>query len=100
MTAKQIEKAYQKRVKAIQALPDNTMFYWQSYGYVGNLLNLWRIGNAGYTTDIEEAQKYTKEQTLGQLACRRDQDDFWLVDDLIPAAKLTVDHQNVKGKRY
>ncbi len=94
------EKEYKERKKAIEAESDDQLFYWQSYGYVGNALSLWRIGSSGYTTDINEAQQYTKEQTLGQLGCRRDQDTFWRVEDLHKAVIEVVDSQRIKDKSY
>lgn len=94
------EQEYEERKRCVEELPDDTMFYWQSYGYVGNALNLWRIGSSGYTTDINGAEMYTKTQTLGQLACRRTQDAFWKVDDLRKAVIEIVDSQKIKGKKY
>ncbi len=94
------EREYNKRKKAIEKLPEDTMFYWQSYGYVGNCLNLWRSGSCGYTTNITAAQTYSKEETLKQLACKRDQDTFWTREQLKDATVLVVDNQRIKGKSY
>lgn len=86
---------YQNRRKAIEELPVNTLFYWQSYGYVGNCINFWRRGSKGYTTKVSDAQIYTKAETLKQLDCRRDADRFYTVDDVTEASKLMVDHQDL-----
>ncbi len=94
------DREYNKRKKAIEALSNDTMFYWQSYGYVGNCPNLWKKGSGGYTTEINDAELYTKEETLKQLACRRDQDTFWKEDDLRCAVIEVVDSQKIKGKSY
>lgn len=95
------EAEYQKRRKAIEALPNGTMFYWQSYGYVGNCLSLWAIGGRGYTTVLTLAQLYDKESTLRQLACKRDTDVFWESEELIAKSRLMVDHQYIdKAKRF
>ena len=37
-------------------------YYIRNEGYLGNALMWWREGNKGYTCDIREAGKYTKEQ--------------------------------------
>jgi len=95
---KKQDAAYNKRKAAIEALPDNTMFYWQSYGYVGNCLNLWAEGGSGYTTNIAKAGLFTKQQTLGQLACRRDQDEFWEKDHIQGKCVYMVDMQDVDNK--
>ena len=34
----------------------------QKRGYVGNSLLWWRKGNAGYTTNIDEAQTFTQDE--------------------------------------
>ena len=91
------EQEYEKRKVAIEALPDDTRFYWQSYGYVGNSPNLWASGSSGYTTNPTAAQTYTKEETLAQLSCRRDQDRFWTYEQIQNAVVLTVDSQKIEG---
>ena len=87
---------YAKRVKAIENLPSNQMFFWQSYGFVGNCINFWAKGGAGYTTKLEKAELFTKEQTLAQLACRRGQDVFWKEEDIRKALSFVVDVQDLK----
>lgn len=95
------DKVYEKRKQAIQALPDDTQFFWQSYGYIGNCLNLHRLGGQGYTTSLREAQLYSKEETLAQLALRCDTDVFWDSVELTDKSKLMVDHQDLdNSKRY
>ena len=96
---KKRDKEYIERRKRIEELPDDTMFYWQSYGYIGNCPNLWALGGSGYTTKLEKAQMYNKTETLKQLACRRDHDKFYTTSDMTAAAKLMVDHQDLSREQ-
>ncbi len=97
----QMEGEHHERVRAIQKLPDDQMFFWQSYGYVGNCINFWRVGRAGYTTKLVDAGMYNKTDTLEQLALRRDGDVFWRSEDIRDAAMLTVDQQDLReAKNY
>lgn len=84
---------YEQKKSAIEAMPEDTMFYFQSYGFVGNCLNLWAKGGGGYTTHVDKAEKYTKQQTLGQLGCKRTQDTFWVASEIESKAYLMVDAQ-------
>ncbi len=70
------ETALKRRIKKIEKMPNETLFYFASYGYVGNDIVLSREGNCGYTTDVGKAQLYTKEETLAQLKLDRAQDKF------------------------
>lgn len=38
------------------------MYYIQNKGYVGNCLLFWRPNRDGYTCDLDEAGKYSKEE--------------------------------------
>jgi len=86
----------QERIEKIEAMPDTQMFYWASYGYVGNCPNFWAKGSAGYTTYVDKAEVYTKEQTLAQLKCDRAQDKFYPVEAIQDAIYRTVDAQKIK----
>ncbi len=97
---KKEEREYSKRKQAIEKLPDDTRFYFQSYGFVGNAPNLWASGSQGYTTNITAAQTYSKEETLRQLSCKRAQDRFWTFEQLQNAVQLVVEYQNIKGHSY
>jgi hypothetical protein len=43
---------------------ENEKMYYIQNGYVGNAILWWGIDSRGYTTDINKAGKYTKEETL------------------------------------
>ena len=42
----------EQRLEKIQAMPDDTMFFFQSYGFVGNAINFWSKDSKGYTTNL------------------------------------------------
>ena len=47
------------------------LYYLQdSRGYVGNDVLFWAKGSAGYTTNIDKAELFTKEQAMLQNKCR------------------------------
>lgn len=78
----------------------NQELYYIQNGYVGNAICWWRIDSKGYTTDIREAGKYTKEEA--KQIIQRPQDIAWLckhVDNNEAAKKVVVDVQYLK-KRY
>ncbi len=88
----------EKRIEKIESYPDNTLFYWSSYGYTGNSPNFWAKNSRGYTCNIDKAQLYTKAETLSQLKCDRDQDRFYVKEDVEKAIYKTVDSQLIKDK--
>ena len=71
-------------------------YYIRNEGYLGNALMWWKEGNNGYTCDIRQAGKYTKEQA--ENICKRPQDTAYkceYIDGLLHAQKLIVDCQYV-----
>ena len=89
---------FEERKKKIEAYPDNTMFFIQSYGFVGNSLNLWADGASSYTTDPTKAGQFNKEFVLKQLSCNRACDSFWPVSELMEKKTFHVDMQKVDPK--
>lgn len=74
--------------------------YYIQNGYVGNAILWWGVEGKGYTTDIEKAGKYTKEEA--KKIIKRPQDIAWLcshVDNNEKAKKLIVDCQYL-NRRY
>ena len=74
----------------------NQLFYVQdSRTYVGNDMLWWRKGNRGYTTNLEEAEIYTKEEIqkkfLGNSV--RESDIIWPFEQINSIARRTVDMQ-------
>ena len=72
------------------------MYYIRNDGYSGNALIWWREGGKGYTSDIREAGKYTKDRA--ENICKRPQDTAYkcdYIDGLLHAQKLIIDCQYV-----
>lgn len=92
---------YEIRKKRIDQLPDDTMFYIQSYGYIGNCISFWKEGRKGYTTNIAKAQIFTKTEVLEQLSFKRDQDVFYEAGEVELKSVRMVDMQDIDKKyRY
>ncbi|WP_283148972.1 hypothetical protein [Silvimonas soli] len=78
-------------------MPD--LFYLQdSRTYIGNDMVFWAIENKGYTTDLNKAQKYTKEAAMAQNNLR-DTDIPWPCPYIEARTRPAVDMQYVsKGE--
>ena len=89
----------EKRNNSLLKLKDNDMFYVQdSRQYVGNSV-LWHALNGnGYTTNIKNAQKYTKEQIIKKFQNGRDSDIIWSAKHIDANASYHVDAQNLDYK--
>jgi hypothetical protein len=75
------------------------MYYVRNEGYLGNALIWWKKGSNGYTCDIRDAEKFTKEEA--EKTCKRPQDTAYecdYIDNLLIAQKLIVDCQYVDKK--
>lgn len=61
---------------------EKDLFYIQNVGFVGNCLKWWRTGGSGYTVDLNEAWKVTKEQA-DHICSSRPKEDFpWKCADV------------------
>lgn len=72
------------------------MYYVRNEGYLGNALIWWKKGCNGYTCDIRDAEKFTREQA--ESTCKRPQDTAYecdYIDNLLVAQKLIIDSQYV-----
>jgi hypothetical protein len=72
------------------------MYYIRNEGYLGNALIWWKKGSNGYTCDIRNAEKFTKEEA--EKICKRPQDTAYkcdYIDGLLHAQKLIIDCQYV-----
>lgn len=75
------------------------MYYIQN-GYVGNSMLWWAIDRKGYTTEIDKAGKFTKEEA--KVIIKRPQDRAWPcshVDNCKQARKTIIDGQYL-NRRY
>jgi len=68
--------------------------YYIQNGYVGNAILWWGQNHSGYTTDINLAGRYTKEEAEGII--KRPEDRAWpcsYIDENTECKKLIVDVQ-------
>lgn len=92
-------------IKKIKLPIVKTMYYIQS-GFIGNAALWWAIDSKGYTTEIDKAGKFSKEEAKEII--NRPQDRAWEcshIDTCIEARKIIIDVQYLnikkclKGKR-
>jgi len=57
----------------------NELYYIQNKGYVGNCLKWWREGGHGYTCNLDEAWKVSKEKAEEICKSRPKEDIMWKV---------------------
>lgn len=72
------------------------MYYVRNEGFLGNALIWWTKGRNGYTCDINNAHKFTKEEA--ENVCKRPQDTAYeceYIDNLLESKKLIIDCQYV-----
>ncbi|MEY1661557.1 hypothetical protein [Isoalcanivorax beigongshangi] len=73
-------------------------FYLQdSRDYVGNCVVWWRRGG-GYTTRLDEAEKFSRDKAMGQHRCR-ETDIPWPCSEVEPLVRPTVDVQFMRPIR-
>ena len=63
--------------------------------YVGNCLLWWRKDKCGYTTNLDDAGRFTKEEAE-KICLNRDTDVMYLVDDIDNIAERHVDSQRLE----
>lgn len=81
-----------KRVSAVQQYPNDTLFYIQN-GFVGNCVLFWAKDGCGYTTNIDKAQTYTKQEVLTRFARGRAEDLIWAAEEVENNIVRVVDSQ-------
>ncbi len=72
-------------------------YYIRTPGFVGNALTWWRAGGKGYTTDIREAGKFSKDEA-DRIHKNRKTDIPYLCEEIdgnTKAHKLIIDAQYV-----
>ena len=75
--------------------------YYIQNGYVGNAILWWRKNSQGYTTDINEAEKYTKEFVQEIINRPQTSHRAWpceYIDSNENAKKLIIDSQYLESK--
>lgn len=80
-------------------MEEELYFLQDTRSYVGNCPLWWAKDNKGYTTRIDLAHRYTKEQAFAQHRCR-DSDLPWPVSMVEPLARLTIDIQDLHKVKH
>lgn len=93
LTTLETRKRIQERKEKVLKFPENEEFYIQN-GYVGNSVYWWRLGNAGYTTNLNEAQKYTREEILTRLNMKEG-NKIWPASHVLEHISPQVDSQHL-----
>jgi hypothetical protein len=86
----------QKRSYTEEESVSEKMYYVRNEGFLGNALLWWTKGCNGYTCDINNAHKFTREEA--ESTCKRPQDSAYrcdYIDKLEKAKKLIIDCQYV-----
>lgn len=79
-------------------LKQNQEFYYLHNGqYVGNAMLWWRQNGAGYTTNIDEAHKFTREEAYNYHRARKT-DVPWNADHVDAKALKVADRQYLDTK--
>lgn len=93
---------------ALENKQEETEEYYIQSGYVGNAILWWRKDSKGYTANFNEAGRYSKEEAMGIINNRPEEDCAWLcshVDNNLDSHILTIENNNLdfnfrlKGKR-
>lgn len=72
------------------------LFYVQTLGYCGNACFWWKHNNKGYTVDIRQAKKFTKQEIINRNLLNNQEYTIWsceYIDKLIESQKLIIDMQ-------
>ncbi len=88
------DKRIEDRLLKVMRFPETEMFYVQN-GYVGNSCYWWALGSRGYTTDIDKAQKYDREDILKRFIGRSDEHKIWSASHVEANVSRQVDSQHL-----
>ncbi len=87
-------KRREKRLLDVMRFPETEMFYVQK-GYVGNSCYWWALGNRGYTTDLNKAEKYDREDILKHFIGRSEENKIWAASHVETKVSRQVDSQHL-----
>lgn len=76
----------------IQNQPQDCLFVIQM-GYVGNALLLWAKDGNGYTTDLDKAHLFTRNELMKHHLSPRVQEVIWKYEDVKKATQTIVESQ-------
>lgn len=87
------------RNKKVLALPEKEKFYVQdARSYSGNYLVWWEKGGSGYTSNINNAHKFTKDEIIKSFTNGRETDIIWFASHVEEKKVQVIDCQNLKGE--
>lgn len=90
------EEAKKERNRKLQELPEG-LYYIQN-GYCGNNVVFWGPNGAGYTSNVANAGKYTKEEMLKIMINGREEDKVWPAKEIETNLISVVDSQYLNYK--
>lgn len=85
------------QISKIKSYPDDALFYVQN-GFVGNSVLWWQLNGGGYTTKLNKAQAYTKNEILTGFIPGREEDRIWLKSHIDENTTVVVDGQNINSE--
>ena len=74
------------------------LYYIQTQEYIGNAICWWGKNHSGYTANLKNAGRYTKEEAMRIINNRPEQESAWLCSDIdgcTEAHVLTVEPRNL-----
>lgn len=89
-----LHKKKEERKKIVESYHPDTKFYIQS-GYVGNSVLWWRKNSSGYTTNIDDAQQYSRNEILKSHLNCRDEDHIWESEHVLKNVSKHVNSQHL-----
>jgi hypothetical protein len=72
------------------------LYYIQNRGYCGNCLRWWTDGGHGYTSNLDEAWKVSKERAEEICRSRPDEDIPWPAEKVDAVAVRHVDSERLR----
>ena len=73
-------KVSQELIEQMQQEDYNEYFLQDRRSYAGDYMFFWALDRKGYTTDINKAHIFTKDEAVGQYKCRDGGDLPWRCD--------------------
>ena len=86
-------------ISGSQTAVEESLFYIQNRGPVGNCALWWRAGGCGYTCDLDDAGVFTEEQAREICRRRPDMDRAWPKSQIDGLAVRHLDVQKLPIKR-
>lgn len=85
------------RSKEILKYPEEEHFYVQN-GYVGNSILWWAKDGKGYTTNIDRAHKFTRQETLDNFVTSKKDYKPWPASHIEENISMHVNAEHVSTK--